>query len=194
MIVALLAMLYAQSVAAQAAQDVTVYAWTDKPQYKPGETGTLKITVLNEGDEPIDVRNISIRYPWFAYNGKTGEWEGNETVKEGLPMWVDPGEVYYKEVEFAIPTDGRVPQMGEIDVDVETGDGKVEPKENPSLVVSSVSLPMAIADLEKMMTSLTVAIVVCTIILAIVIFLSTRKTRAPRVVAPPSPPPKAKTA
>ena len=194
MVVALLLMLCAQSVAAQPVLP-SVYAWTDKPQYKPGETGTLKITVLNEQDEPVEVKSISIEYPWFVYNGKTGEWEGNATVTEGLPKWVNPGEVYYTEVKFTIPTDGRVLAAGTIDIKVETGEGPVS--KDVYLSISSISFPMSLEAFGTWMTSLIVAVVVCTIILAIVVLLAMRRTRAPRAlvprVPPPPPKPKAKT-
>lgn len=195
MVVALLAMLCAQSVAAQVVPGVTVYAWTDKSQYKPGETGTLKITILNERDEPVEVKSVSIEYPWFVYNGKTGEWEGNATVTEGLPKWVNPGDVYYTEVKFTIPTDGRVAAAVTTDIKVETGDGLAS--KGVPLWVSTTSVPMSIEGFNTWMTSLTVALVVCTIILAIVVLNATRRTRAPRALvprapAPPKPPPKPK--
>lgn len=187
-IVAILAILCAQSVAAQV-PGLTVYAWTVKSQYKPGDTGTLKITILNERDSPTEIRNISIIYPWFAYNGKTGEWEGNATVTEELPLWVNPGDSYYREVEFTIPNDGRVVAAGTIDIEVETGDGLAS--EDVPLRVSSVPLPMSIENLDTWMTSLTITLVVCAIILAIVILLATRRTRAPRALVPRAPiPPK----
>lgn len=197
MVIVVLAMLCAQSVAAQVVSGVTVYAWTDKVQYKLGETGKLKITVLNERDAPVEIQSITIEYPWFAYNGETGEWEGNDTVTEGLPMWVDPGEVFYAEVGFTVPTDGRVAQpfgAGTIDIDVWMEQGRAS--EDVTLWVASASAPISIENFDTWMTSLTVALVVCTIILAIVVLLATRRTRAPRALVPrapaPRPPPKPK--
>jgi len=191
-VIALLAMLCAQSVAAQVS-GVTVNVWTDKPQYKPGEKGILKISVLNERDEPIEIRNITIEYPWFAYDAKEGEWVGNETLK------LDPAEIlsskgghYYKEVEFTIPSDGRAIMEGPLRIDIATNKGVIPVF--PDLSVATLSLPVSIVALDTWMTSLTAVIVVCTIILAAVIFLATRRPRTPRIVAPPPPPPKAKAA
>lgn len=191
-IIALLAILYAQSTGAQAVPGVTVYAWTVKSQYKPGETGTLKITVLNERDAPVEVRTILIMYPWFVYNGQTEKWEGNATIAEGLPKWVNPGEVYYTEEEFTIPTDGRVDAAGTIDIRVETGDGLAS--EDVLLRVSTTSVPMLIENLDTWMTSLAITLVVCTIVLAIVVLLATRRVGASRNLvssAPPTPRPRA---
>lgn len=190
MIVAFLAMLCAQSVAAQ---EIRVHAWTDKPQYEPGEKGILKISILNEEDEPIEIHNITIEYPWKLYDAGKGEWVGNETIKgEPLATMTSKGtetDHYYKEVEFTIPSDGRAIMGDTIDIVVGTSKGIIS--EDADLLVAAPSWPMSIVDLNMWMTSLTVVIVICTIILAIVVFLSTRRTRALRVVAPP-PPRKAK--
>jgi len=186
-VVALLAMLCAQSVAAQVS-DVYVYIWTDKPQYKPGEKGTLKISVLNNRTEPIEIRNITIEYPWYTYDAEKGEWVGNVTIKlEPAEILASKGGKYYKPVEFTIPSDGRVIMGDRIQIAVGTSKGMIS--RNVDLSVAAASWPMSIEDMDVWMTSLTVAMVICTIILAIVIFLSTRRARAPRMVAPP---PKAK--
>jgi len=200
-VIALLTILCAQSVIAQPpAIPVIVYAWTDKAQYKPGETGTLKISVLNELEAPIEIHNITIVYPWFGYDAEKGEWVGNETM-EGNPLATmtskgTENDHYYTGVKFPIPTDGRVAQFlaGEdIIIDIGTSEGIIDDIEVP-LLISSVSLPISITAFEMWMTSLIVAVVVCTIILAAVVFLATRRPRAPRVVAPPPSPPKAKAA
>jgi len=186
-IVAFLAMLCTQSVAAQA---IRVHAWTDKPQYEAGEKGILKISVLNELDEPIEIHNITIWHPWFRYDAEIGEWVGNETFKgEPIAILASKGGDYYKEVEFTVPSDGRAIMGDEIDIVVGTSEEIIS--EEADLLIAAPSWPMSIVDLDTWMTSLTVVIVICTIILAIVVFLSTRRTRARRLVAPP-PPRKAK--
>jgi len=194
-VIALLAMLCAQSVAAQVSS-VYVYIWTDKPQYKPGEKGVLQISVLNNRTEPIEIKNITIEYPWFAYDAEKGEWVGNATIKlEPAEILASEGGKYYKEVAFTIPTDGRVAQYpysaAEVEIVIGTSKGLI-PEDVP-LIISSVSTPMLVAGLDMWMTFLIVAAVVCTIILAIVVLLATRGARASRFEAlPPPPKPKAK--
>lgn len=188
MTIAFLAMLCAQSVAAQA---IRVHAWTDKPQYETGEKGILKISVLNELDEPIEIHNITIEYPWFRYDAAKdeGEWVGNETFKgEPIAILASKGGDYYEEVDFPVPSDGKA-IMGDT-IHIVVGTSKEIIVEEVPLLIATPSWPMSIVDLDMWMTSLTVVIVICTIILAIVVFLSTRKTRAPRLVAPPPPPPR----
>ena len=185
-----LAILCTQSVVAQVL-NVHVYVWTDKPQYKPGEKGALKISVLNECDEPIEIYNITIIYPWFAYDAEQGKWVGNETIKlePAEKMLGSKGGKYYKSVEFTIPSDGRVGYSPpkKVEIKIETSKGTLEYPQVPHvyLQIASASLPMSIVDLDTWMTSLTVAVVICTIILAVVVFLSTRRARVPRMAAPP---------
>lgn len=191
-VIAILAIVCAQSVIAQP----TVYIWTDKAQYKPGEKGTLKISMLNQEDAPIEIRNFTIVYPWFAYDAKEGKWVGNETIKlEPAAIVASQGGKYYKEVKFTIPTDGRAAQFpydtARVYISIWTSEGIID--ETADLIISSVSLPMSLTGLETWMTSVIAAVVVCTIILAIVVFLATRRARAPEFLAPPPPPkPKAK--
>jgi len=184
---AFLMMLYAHSVAAN--NDVTIYAWTDRVQYNPGETGTLYITVRNDlPDTDVIIKNISIVYiPWHAY--VEDHWEGNESFTDINEICEMKGGVYYKEVTFTVPTGGRgVSAIATITVTLD------KPDHNPSpypvgIDVVGLPVPTTIEDMDLWMTSLTLAMVVCAIILAIVIFLSTRGARTSRMVAPP---PKAK--
>lgn len=196
-VIALLAILCAQSVTAQA---IIVHAWTDKIQYTTGEKGKLKISVLNELDDPVEIYNITIEYPWFRYDAETGEWVGNETLKGDTRILAtmtskgDENDHYYKEPEFTVPSDGRI--MGNrIDIVIETSKGIISGYAD--LSITTPNWPVSIAVFNTWMTSLIVAVVVCTIILAIVILFATRRTQAPRALiprasVPPPPKPKAK--
>lgn len=194
-VVALLAMLCAQSVTADVPDDITFDAWTDKPQYNPGDSGVLTISILNEQSGPVEITRIYIEYPWFVYDASEDTWLGNATF-EGTPLAIltSKGGDYYKEVDFTIPTDGRVLMDDYIIIVIDTSVGDITPPETlVPLNVASISLPMEIVDLDLWMTSLIVAVVICTVILAIAVFLS-RRAPAPRFVAPPPPKPKAKAA
>lgn len=195
-ILACLVMLSVQSVAAQ---DMTVNVWTDKAQYEPGEKGVLEISILNEEDAPYEIYDITIVYPWTVYDAEKGEWIGNETIKGDtriLATLTSKGGDYYKESEFTVPSDGRAVMGDTIHIYINRSDPDPDTPwdcntKPPHVEVAAPIWPMSIVDLDMWMTSLTVAIVICTIILAIVVFLSTRRARAPRIIAPP-PPPKAK--
>ena len=85
--------------------DVTVYARTDKPSYAPGDTGTLFITVRNEGTQSFGVRNVSITYPWTAFI--TDHWDGNSTNIISPVAALAAGQTYNTQYTFTVPTDGR---------------------------------------------------------------------------------------
>jgi len=186
-VMAFLAILYAQSVAAQ--NDVTIHAWTDRRQYEPGETGTLYITIRNDlPSTDLIIKNVSIIYiPWHAY--VEDHWEGNESFTNINQICEMKGGVYYKEVTFTVPTGGRgVSAVATITVKLDKPQYDPDPENVP---INVAPLPTTIKDMDVWMTSLTVAMVICTIILAIVVFISTRGARATTLIAPP-PPPKAK--
>ena len=179
-----LAMLCIQPV--YAAKEVKVYAWTDKPWYNPGDCGKLKISVLNGLEVPVEIHNITITYPWYTYDADKDEYVGNKTIR-GKPIYNmarsgSETDHYYTEVEFTVPNDGRAVRKP-INVTVGTSDGTKYA--HPSISVNSPVMPVLMVGLDTWMTSLGVLIVVCTIILAAVIFLSTRRARVPRIVAPP---------
>jgi hypothetical protein len=83
---------------------VNIYARTDKASYVPGDTGTLFITVRNDGTQSFAVKNISITYPWKAFI--TDHWEGNFTTT-GITQALAQGQTYNTQYTFTVPTDGR---------------------------------------------------------------------------------------
>ena len=83
---------------------VNVYARTDRASYVPGDTGTLFITVRNQGTQSFAVKNISITYPWKAFI--TDHWDGN-TTNVIIPAPLAGGQTYNTQYTFTVPTDGR---------------------------------------------------------------------------------------
>ena len=86
-----------------------VYAHTDKPSYNPGDSGTLYITVRNQGTQAFTVQNISITYPWFAF--VTNHWDGNVTTT-GIAQAIAANQQYNTQYSFTVPNDGRVGTFG----------------------------------------------------------------------------------
>ena len=158
--------------------DLKIEAWTDKAQYAPADKGKLKISIFNGLDRPVDINEIYIEYPWLKYNAQTHEWEGNKTLPEDgeppLATIASNGGDYYTEVEFEVPKDGRIIGVpNEIKIHVDTSEG--EDDVYADISVMSTTWNMAVVDIDKWMTILTTAIVICTIILAAVVFLSTHR-------------------
>ena len=188
-VIAFLVAFYVQFIAVTYARELRIEAWTDKTQYAPGEKGKLKISIHNSLDRPVDINKINITYPWLTYNAQTSEWEGNETISgEPLETISSNGGDYYTEVGFEVPNDGRVtdiPTLTHVRVHVETSEG--EDDFYADISVMSTTLNMAVEGWDQWMTIGIAAIVICTIILAAVVFLSTRRptiaTVAPRAKA-----------
>jgi hypothetical protein len=86
----------------------TVYAWTDKASYLPGDTGTLHVTVRNQGTQAFTVKNITVNYPWKAF--VVDHWDGNFTAP-GINQALATGQSYNTQYTFSIPTDGRAGQF-----------------------------------------------------------------------------------
>jgi hypothetical protein len=155
---------------------VEVYAWTDKTQYNAGDSGTLHVTIKNGLEQAITIDDVKIWYPWHAYHAD--DWVGNETIEIDPPA-LSGGESRDRPIHFDIPSDGRLLWSDQIHIEVWTVefDEPFTPDfaRLPSVNVVSTHLPMMIKDIDRWMTILTAVIVICTIIVAAVIFLSTRR-------------------
>jgi uncharacterized membrane protein len=170
MAVALYALTFTTPV--KAAASIATYGYVDKTQYKPGDTGTLKIWIINDGDEDIILKSVTIKYPWNAFY----IWEGNETIKQFTNPAVLQGENWSTSRTFTVPTDGRA-IGGYISVQVVTDKVTSTPKLIPVNVASAPTYG-SLQDMDKLVTLFTVMavlLIVCTIIIAATIFLSTRK-------------------
>ncbi len=65
----------------------SVYAWTDKASYLPGDSGTLYVSVLNTGT--VD----------FSVDGNLTDTAINQALGQG--------QAFNKQYSFTVPTDGR---------------------------------------------------------------------------------------
>ena len=163
---------------AECAANVKVYGYTDKFQYMPGETVTLKLWVYNHGPDEIVLKNVTIYCPWYA-----PVWGGNFTEKN-IDAVLSAGKNWSKPTPwtFTVPTDGRA-VGGNIRVEGVYTIGTIVYKfsENIPLEVVTPSY-RSLENMDKLLTLVTiqaVLVIVCTIILAATIFLSVRR---PKVV------------
>lgn len=169
---ALIALSFASSV--KAAASIEIYGYVDKPQYKPGEQGTLRIWIYNDGTEDVTIKSITVEYPWHD----DYIWEGNETIKDIQYPTIDPSENRTFTLTFTVPTDGRAIASGIPNIKVQAVTDKTTETRNIPISIASTPAPTSIQDMDKLttlFTILTVLIIVCTIIIASTIFLSTRR-------------------
>lgn len=153
-----------------AVADIEIYGYTDKTQYMPGEKGTLKIWIYNEGTEDIILYNVTIEYPWHSYY----IWEGNETITVNGPVMI--GKNWTTSISFTIPTDGRA-VGGNIRVTVVTDKVPIRSRNFP-LSVASAPFYASLQDIDKIVTLFTILVVlliVCTVIIAATLFLTGRR-------------------
>ena len=156
---------------------VTVYGYTDKPYYKPGDTGTLLFWVYNSGTEDLILKNITIYYPWYS---AVGLWGGNVTIVAPTSTVIAPGKSWSSTSSFTVPNDGRISSVsGSIRIDVVTA----ETTGSGSIPMNIVSAPiyLSVQGMDQLLTwqmILVVVIVVCTLIIVAAMFLSLRRPRA----------------
>lgn len=160
---------------AECAATVKVYGYTDKLQYSPGETVTLKIWVYNEGPDEIVLKNITIYAPWHS-----PIWGGNYTI-DAKNTVLGKGQNWTTTKTFTIPEDGRG-YGGGIRVEGVYTIGSVAYSFWGYPCSLNVPLPSkySLVDMDKLLTLVTiqaVLVIVCTIILAATIFLSRRRPK-----------------
>ena len=154
---------------AAAQPNLQIEAWTDKPDYMPGEKTTLYIALNNTGTSALTVENITVTYEsWGAY--VNDEWIGDKTI--GVDKAVKIGETIRVESAYLVPTDGRA-QSTYVSVTVSTDLGS-----NTYTNVAYIDVSRTPRYMEQIVTLFTVQVVlliVCTIIIAATIFLSARR-------------------
>lgn len=168
-IIFLSVLLYISLASAQEPEAIT--AWTNKPNYNPGESGTLYIVFYNNRDRALTLEKIIVTFEsWRAY--KDGLWEGNQTI--AVNKAIASGETHLIEATFTVPTDGRAVSTA-IDIRVYTTEaGVISSPSAKQFYVYVSETPNYMEQIVTLFTIQTVLTIVCTIIIAAAIFLSVR--------------------
>jgi len=160
---------------------IEVYGYTDKLQYMPGETVTINLWVYNRGPDEIVLKNVTVQLPWHS-----PVWGGNYTV-DAQNYVLPKGQSWNTTIrDIEIPQDGRADGGGNIKVIVVYAIGSTiyTPEFKNAIHLSVIEPSYTYTSMENMdklltlLTVLTVLVVVCTIIVAAVIFLSSRRPKA----------------
>jgi hypothetical protein len=152
---------------------VEVYSYTDKTQYMPGETVTLKFYIYNHGPDEIVLKNVTIYYPWYS-----PIWGGNETVK-AINAVLSTGKNWNTTKTFTVPNDGRAAGTN-IHFEFAYTIGASTNTRSDDISIGIVAAPsyQSLQDMDKLITLFTIQVVlliVCTVIIAATIFLSVRR-------------------
>jgi hypothetical protein len=157
----------------KAIASLTVYGYTDQAFYRPGDTGTLKFWIYNDGTEDLILKNLTIFYPWY---NPVGLWGGNDTIIPSTATVIPAGGNWSSTDSFTVPNDGRVPSgSGSIRINVFTD--KTTHSSSISLSVASVPLYFSLQNMDQLTMWLTILValmVVCALIIAAAIFVSLR--------------------
>ncbi len=120
--------------------NLSVYLSTNKPYYTHGESGKLYVTVRNEGPGPIEIRNITIMFPWFGWYH--GDWDGNWTKTDIEDKAVSENATSDTfEIPFTVPVEGRAWARSDARVEVAYAWGDESDHAGKNIYIS-VELPV----------------------------------------------------
>jgi hypothetical protein len=149
-----------------------ITTWTDKIDYAPGETGTMYIRFYNDRVGAVELSRITIIFgSWRAY--LNDQWEGNRTIE--VDQTLAENGIYQTDTKFTVPTDGRA-KTTSVDVYFETDIPSSPTHWSQTIFVSQTS--RYDEQVTTLLTVIAVLLIVCTVIIAIPIFLLTRRIRA----------------
>jgi uncharacterized membrane protein len=157
-----------------AVASLSVYGYTDQAFYRPGDTGTLKFWIYNDGTEDLILKNLTIYYPWY---NPAGLWGGNETIIPSTSTVIPAGGNWNSTSSFTVPNDGRAPS-GSNSIRITVNTDKVTRSSTISMSVTSVPFYFSLqnmGDLTTWLAALVVLMVICTLIIAAIILLSVRR-------------------
>jgi len=152
----------------------TITVWANNTKYAPGDTGHLFIVFYNRLDEAVEIKNISIVYSsWKAYINNV--WVGNETHKYTDQTAVSKMPKTF-DIPFTVPSDGRgVSTNAAIEIGTDHGIYRGELFAGYTIYVPET--PRYMEQIVSILTIQMVALIVCLIILAATIFISSRRPK-----------------
>jgi hypothetical protein len=157
---------------------LTVYAYTNKPSYGPGDTGTLQFWVYNSGTVDLILDNVTIYYPWYSL---VGLWGGNVTIVPSTSTVIAPGGSWSYTSSFTVPNDGRI-SLGSSFIGI---DAVTDKTTGSSSIPISLSVPYyySLQNMDQLLALLMIliaAIVICTLIIVAALFISARRQMPPK--------------
>lgn len=182
MALAMFSMLSMSSVEGQR-DKVEVWVSLDKTPYEPGDQGEIHVTIRNTGEDPIEIRNMTIQFTsWMFYTEDGWDSLGNQTiVLDPVVIVSSDAAVALDEIAFTVPSDARgISTL--VDLSIYTNQGEVPEWAirgwNSRIEVISAYDLRSLRAMDNIVTLLTVVAVlaiVSAIIIASAVFLSGRR-------------------
>ncbi|MGB9135407.1 MAG: hypothetical protein WCC63_07510 [Candidatus Bathyarchaeia archaeon] len=173
--VALLSLMFSPSALAG---DYYAYVSIDKVQYTPGEQGKISILIRNIGEDPMEIKNVSIVFDnWMMYTVDGWDESGNKTIDySDLDPIGSNKTVALQDVSFAVPTDGRATSTS-VDIWIYTNEPAPKHYEDYISVVNPevLNLQRTMDNIVTLLTLVAILAIVSAIIVAAAIFLSGRR-------------------
>jgi hypothetical protein len=164
------------------AQGVDVYVNMDKVQYGPGEQGIISISIRNTGDNPIEVKNVTVEFVnWMMFTEDGWDPLGNMTVvySPAINIASKTGVAKLEDISFTVPTDGRATSTNvRIRIYTNLAGPILETDIVSVLDPSSQGILRAMDNMVLLLTVGAVLAIIAALIIAAAIFLSGRRPRA----------------
>ncbi len=165
------------------AQDIEAWVTLDKMAYEPGQQGTISITVRNTGDDPIEVKNLTIVFKdWMLYTEDGWDSLGNMTVIYSPAIIITSNSsVALDAITFTVPNDARGDST-EVNLSIYTNKGRL-----PSYYIMGwdhfidvvdyyqLRYLRALDNIVLLLTVVAILAIVSAVIVAAAVFLSGRR-------------------
>jgi hypothetical protein len=169
------------SPATHASTNISVYGYTDKTNYNPGDTVTVTVFIYEAGTDTINLINVTVVYPWYSII-----WGGNQTIS-AHNYAISTGGSWNFTATFTIPTDGRA-SIGSGSTTISyyykvgstVSQGSATP-DSLDLHINSVPFYMSLANMGTLITVImvqAVLLIISALIIAAAVFLSKRRPKA----------------
>jgi len=158
---------------------VTVYGYADKPFYRPGETGTLKLWVYNIGAANLVLENVTIFYPWY---NTQGFWSGNVTIVPSASTLISPGGNWSSTSSFTVPNDGRI-SSGTNSISINVVTDKITQSSSISMSLANEPYYSSLQNMDQILTWLMILaglILFCALIIIVILLFTRRPQKMPK--------------
>lgn len=160
------------------ADDVDVYVSLDKVQYEPGGQGTISITVRNRGDDPIEIRNVSIQFEdWMLFTEEGWDKLGKKTIvyEDEIPVGSNK-TISLEDISFSVPTDGRA-ESTDVAIQIYTNEpSALHAYESVSVIKPyDLSRLRALNNIVVLLSVTAILAIISAVIIAAAVFLSARR-------------------